>query len=113
MFLSKIFANLRLGGQLCQISQNEVNTISRNLYVHVHKPKPGVKGKSYRRIVHFEENYTIKPLNVTNLAGRDPDTGNLLVKTGTKCSYWKLEASSRGCIHLANVCHLDFTFIIF
>lgn len=79
MFLSKIFANLRLSGQLCQISQNEVNTISRNLYVHVHKPKPGVKGKSYRRIVHFEENYTIKPLNVTNLAGRDPDTGNLLV----------------------------------
>lgn len=38
------------------------------------KPKPGF-GKSYRRIVHYPEEYTVKPLDVTNLAGRDPDTG--------------------------------------
>ncbi|VVC96980.1 unnamed protein product [Leptidea sinapis] len=39
------------------------------------KPKPGF-GKSYRRIVHFPEDYTVKPLEVTNLAGRDPESDN-------------------------------------
>ena len=38
-------------------------------------PKPGIKGKSYRRIVHFKNEYTIEPLKVTNLGGRDPVTG--------------------------------------
>lgn len=38
-------------------------------------PKPGIKGKSYRRIVHFKDEYTVEPLEVTNLAGRDPVTG--------------------------------------
>lgn len=37
-------------------------------------PKPGME-RNYRRIVHYTDKYTIKPLNVTNLAGRDPDTG--------------------------------------
>ncbi|XP_012255662.2 39S ribosomal protein L2, mitochondrial [Athalia rosae] len=46
----------------------------------VDKPEPGVKGKSYRRIVHFPEEYTIKPLEVTNLAGRDPVSGRLVAK---------------------------------
>lgn len=41
----------------------------------VRKPKPGVDGKSYRRIVHFKDEYTVEPLQVTNLAGRDPVTG--------------------------------------
>lgn len=39
-------------------------------------PKPG-NGRSFRRIVHYPEEYTVQPLNVTNLAGRDPVTGNL------------------------------------
>lgn len=43
------------------------------------KPKPGF-GKSYRRIVHFAEEYTVKPLNVTNLAGRDPESGRVVAK---------------------------------
>lgn len=38
-------------------------------------PEPGVDGKSYRRIVHFKDEYTVEPLEVTNLAGRDPVTG--------------------------------------
>lgn len=42
-------------------------------------PKPGVDGKSYRRIVHFKEKYTVEPLQVTNLAGRDPVTGNIVL----------------------------------
>lgn len=46
----------------------------------IEKPKPGVKGKSYRRIVHYPEKYTVKPLDVTNLAGRDPVTGRVVAK---------------------------------
>lgn len=47
----------------------------RNQWNLVKLPEPGVKGKSYRRIVHFKDKYTVEPLNVTNLAGRDPVTG--------------------------------------
>lgn len=28
------------------------------------------------RIIHYPEKYTVEPLRVTNLAGRDPKTGN-------------------------------------
>jgi len=45
-------------------------------------PKPG-NGRPFRRIVHYPENYTVEPLNVTNLAGRDPVTGRLLIVYGT------------------------------
>ena len=45
-------------------------------YRELNIPKPGIKGKDYRRRIHFEKEYTVKPLNVTNLAGRDPVTGN-------------------------------------
>lgn len=47
----------------------------RNQWSFIKMPEPGVKGKSYRRIVHFKDKYTVEPLNVTNLAGRDPVTG--------------------------------------
>lgn len=47
----------------------------RNQWNLVKVPKPGVKGKSYRRTVHFKDKYTVEPLIVTNLAGRDPVTG--------------------------------------
>ena len=40
-------------------------------------PKPG-QGQCFRRIVHFKDKYTIEPLEVTNLAGRDPVTGKLI-----------------------------------
>ncbi|XP_014475817.1 PREDICTED: 39S ribosomal protein L2, mitochondrial [Dinoponera quadriceps] len=43
-------------------------------------PKPGIDGKSYRRIVHFKDEYTVEPLQVTNLAGRDPVTGRVIAK---------------------------------
>lgn len=42
-------------------------------------PKPG-NGKAFRRIVHYPEKYTVQPLNVTNLAGRDPVTGRVIAK---------------------------------
>lgn len=46
----------------------------------VTKPQPGAGNKSYRRIVHFPEKYTVKPLEVTNLGGRDPVTGRVVAK---------------------------------
>ncbi|XP_008548230.2 39S ribosomal protein L2, mitochondrial [Microplitis demolitor] len=58
----------------CQVQQ----TRATQSFVVIDKPKPGVKGKSYRRFVHFEDKYTVKPLQVTNLAGRDPITGRLV-----------------------------------
>ncbi|XP_024936341.1 39S ribosomal protein L2, mitochondrial [Cephus cinctus] len=54
--------------------------LGRSLWRHVEVPKPGVAGKSYRRIVHFPKEYTVKPLEVTNLAGRDPVTGRVVAK---------------------------------
>lgn len=45
----------------------------------VEKPEPG-GGKQFRRIVHFPENYTVQPLRVTNLAGRDPVSGRVVAK---------------------------------
>lgn len=67
------------------------------------KPKPGVKGKSYRRIVHFPEEYTVSPLEVTNLGGRDPVSGRLVVKGiggGIKHKYhwidWKRVGPKEG-----------------
>ncbi|XP_051169762.1 39S ribosomal protein L2, mitochondrial [Leptopilina boulardi] len=43
-------------------------------------PQPGKGNQAFRRIVHFKDHYTIEPLNVTNLAGRDPNTGRLICK---------------------------------
>ncbi|XP_018404685.1 PREDICTED: 39S ribosomal protein L2, mitochondrial [Cyphomyrmex costatus] len=42
-------------------------------------PEPG-KGIAFRRIVHFKDEYTVEPLRVTNLAGRDPVTGRVVAK---------------------------------
>ncbi|KAL0273407.1 UNVERIFIED_CONTAM: hypothetical protein PYX00_006075 [Menopon gallinae] len=60
-------------------------------------------GKSFRRIVHFPEEYTVKPLNVTNLGGRDPETGRVAVNGiggGIKHKYhwikWYRDGPSEG-----------------
>lgn len=77
--MSTVMFACRVFGQ--EISNFVSSTISvfsqvprRYKYELVKKPKPGV-GKAFRRIVHFEDRYTVKPLNVTNLGGRDPVTG--------------------------------------
>lgn len=69
---------------------------------YVEKPIPGF-GISYRRIVHYPEEYTVKPLDVTNLAGRDPISGRLVCKGiggGIKHKYhwidWKREGPAEG-----------------
>jgi len=43
-------------------------------------PKPGWP-LYLRRTVHYPEKYTIKPIPTTNLAGRDPETGRVVVAT--------------------------------
>ncbi|KOC70954.1 39S ribosomal protein L2, mitochondrial [Habropoda laboriosa] len=53
---------------------------SRNQWNLVKLPKPGEKGKSFRRIVHYKDEYTVQPLEVTNLGGRDPATGRVVGK---------------------------------
>lgn len=72
-------------------------------YHPVELPKPGVGNKAYRRIVHYPENYTIQPLKVTNLAGRDPESGRLVAKGiggGIKHKYhwidWKRHGPKEG-----------------
>ncbi|XP_034949906.1 39S ribosomal protein L2, mitochondrial [Chelonus insularis] len=76
MIIRRIIANnidtlLPKSPILCQLQQVRT-TLS---WTPSKKPKPGIKGKSYRRFIHWEDEYTIKPLQVTNLAGRDPITG--------------------------------------
>ncbi|KRT80838.1 ribosomal protein, partial [Oryctes borbonicus] len=68
----------------------------------VETPEIG-QGISYRRIVHFPEEYTVKPLEITNLGGRDPATGRLVVKGiggGIKHKFhwvdWKREGPIEG-----------------
>lgn len=75
---------------------------SRTIYKFVEKPKPGL-GKAYRRIIHYPEKYTVKPLEVTNLAGRDPVTRRLVAKGiggGIKHKYhwikWNRDGPAEG-----------------
>lgn len=72
--ITKLFQNLQL-----LKTQPQESLIVRHIYKYVTKPKPG-RGKAYRRIVHYPEEYTVKPLEVTNLAGRDPVTGRMVAK---------------------------------
>lgn len=76
--LTKIFQSLKITNLL----QNPVKTIvipDRTIYKFIKKPLPGT-GKAYRRIVHYPDEYTVKPLDTTNLAGRDPVTGRVVAK---------------------------------
>ncbi|KAF7408004.1 hypothetical protein HZH66_002541 [Vespula vulgaris] len=52
----------------------------RNRWKLLKLSEPGIPGENYRRIVHFKDEYTVEPLQVTNLAGRDPVSGRIIVK---------------------------------
>lgn len=75
MALNRLFAGLTIAGQ-SMITRRAIHITAINYASkpNIVKPKPGF-GISYRRIVHFPEEYSVKPLEVTNLAGRDPKTG--------------------------------------
>lgn len=64
-----------------QLEKKSVTNLITSIVRHKHVEKPIIgHGKSFRRIVHFPEKYTVKPLDVTNLAGRDPVSGRVVVK---------------------------------
>ncbi|KAJ2949536.1 hypothetical protein O0L34_g15456 [Tuta absoluta] len=79
MALNRIFSGLAITPTLISRRSIHVTRVALSSKPPLVKPKPGF-GKSYRRIVHFPEEYTVKPLEVTNLAGRDPETGRVVAK---------------------------------
>uniref|UniRef100_A0A182NDM8 Uncharacterized protein n=1 Tax=Anopheles dirus TaxID=7168 RepID=A0A182NDM8_9DIPT len=101
--LAKLFQRLSLVSVAKDVRYTAVRPISlESLERLLNKPKPG-GGKSYRRIVHYPEEYTVEPLRVTNLAGRDPETGRLVAKGiggGIKHKYhwikWVRDGPSEG-----------------
>lgn len=90
-----------------KLALTEIKSASKLLTVvrfrkYVEKPEIG-NGKAYRRIIHYPEEYTVKPLEVTNLGGRDPVSGRLVVKGiggGIKHKYhwidWKRVGPKEG-----------------
>lgn len=74
MALNRLFISLTITPNLLTKRAIHLSCYNFASKPNIEKPKPGY-GKSYRRIVHFPEQYTVKPLEVTNLAGRDPVTG--------------------------------------
>lgn len=96
--LARVFQNLCIN----QIKTPKLVTSVRFRHVPVKKPPIG-NGISYRRIVHYPEKYTVKPLEVTNLGGRDPVSGRMVVKGiggGIKHKYhwidWKRIGPTEG-----------------
>ncbi|CAG9790959.1 unnamed protein product [Diatraea saccharalis] len=79
MALNRLFANLSITSTYICRQRIHTCTVSFASKPNIIKPRPGF-GKAYRRIVHFPEEYTVKPLEVTNLAGRDPITGRVVAK---------------------------------
>lgn len=76
MSLTKLFTSLTLTKQLLA-SPSILGAAQTRAFKFVVKPEPGKGKKQLRRIVHFPEDgkYTVKPLDTTHLAGRDPVSG--------------------------------------
>ncbi|KAE8738715.1 hypothetical protein FOCC_FOCC015811 [Frankliniella occidentalis] len=69
----------------CGITTSQVRFASKkmpSLYDQYLKPRPkaGDVGVCLKRIVHYEDEYTVKPLTVQGLGGRDPVTGRKVVQ---------------------------------
>lgn len=80
MALARLFQTFALSHVACDVRFTQSCSISvQNLAKVISKPEPGT-GKAYRRVVHYPDRYTVEPLKVTNLAGRDPATGRLIAK---------------------------------
>ncbi|CAO1425657.1 unnamed protein product [Diamesa hyperborea] len=80
-YLSRLLLNLKTSIIFSNVPKIN-NQVVRTVIKFIDKPKPGTNGKQYRRIVHFPINYeyTVKPLDTTHLAGRDPVTGRVVAK---------------------------------
>jgi len=63
------------------------------------RPVAGTPGVCLKRIVHYEDKYTVKPLSVTNLGGRDTVTGRKVIQGwggGIKHKYHWVQFDRRG-----------------
>lgn len=58
--------------KLPRTTEKRVGTRSWRPMILAH---PGKNNQAFRRIVHYKDHYTVEPLEVTNLAGRDPNIG--------------------------------------
>ncbi|XP_011208055.1 39S ribosomal protein L2, mitochondrial [Bactrocera dorsalis] len=81
--LTRLLANCTLNASRHQLI-NKSGIVAAGIQVRgkckvVEKPKPGA-GQQFRRVVHYPEEYTIEPLKITHLAGRDPVSGRLVAK---------------------------------
>jgi len=80
--LVKLVQRLSITSTITKVTKFDTN-LTQLRYIHKPylnvKPKPGF-GIAYRRVVHYPEEYTVKPLEVTNLAGRDPVSGRVVAK---------------------------------
>lgn len=82
--------------RLPQVTKTEVRDYGRDIMKDL--PEPG-KGRNFRRIIHFPEEYTVEPLKVTNLAGRDPVSGRVIAKGiggGIKHKFHWVDLHRRG-----------------
>ncbi|XP_067612945.1 large ribosomal subunit protein uL2m [Eurosta solidaginis] len=81
--LARLLGNCSLNAARSQLKKSTLQPAStiqmRGKCKFVIKPKPGA-GQQFRRIVHFPKEYTVKPLETTHLAGRDPVTGRVVAK---------------------------------
>ncbi|CAH1405531.1 unnamed protein product [Nezara viridula] len=92
--------------KLCATSlQNVIGILTvRNKCKDVELPSnSGAKSGTFRRIVHYSDKYTVEPLRITRLGGRDPVSGRVVIKGiggGIKRKYhwieWKREAPKDG-----------------
>ncbi|KAL1140277.1 hypothetical protein AAG570_000209 [Ranatra chinensis] len=104
-FLHTVLKRIQSSGELRRLQLFEIHSSAfRNKCKDVDLPSNvGALAGKYRRIVLYPEEYTVKPLNVRNLGGRDPVSGRLVIKGiggGIKRKYhwieWKREGPKEG-----------------
>lgn len=79
--LVKLVQRLSITSTITKVTKCDTNLTQLRFIHKPHlnvKPKPGF-GIAYRRVVHYPEEYTVQPLEVTNLAGRDPVSGKYVL----------------------------------
>jgi len=122
--ITRSLASLALKPVYSSSASSLINIQVRNLNIHyVDQPKPAdhkspaTTFQNYRFKVHYPEDgkYTIKPLKMTKLAGRDPETGRIIVGTlggGHKRNYrwidWYRTGPKENSFYEERVIHIQY-----
>ncbi|XP_037934367.1 39S ribosomal protein L2, mitochondrial-like [Teleopsis dalmanni] len=77
--LTRLLSKCVINNQLQTLKPSVAAIQLRYKCKEVVKPKPG-NSVQYRRIVHYKDEYTVEPLKITHLAGRDPVSGRVVAK---------------------------------